>query len=244
MTTNKQIQIVFNFDSTLVAIEGTFELAKRKGIDAKAIEAARDSIIEGQEAFNQSFVRRFEQYRPSFSDIAWLAEAYYKAIVPEAKDVIAELKKMGCQIHIVSSSYRPAILKTARALGIEPFRVCAVDLEFDEVGNYQSFDDDNILTSIEGYKIVLAEIAKLGPVVYIGDSVRDLEVSQDVDLFVGFGGIIANKQVEQQSDTYIVSLKSLPAKIKELKENLEGNNHQSNSSYRIEASANDHQKTF
>ncbi len=200
---SQQVNVAFNFDSTLVTIEGPVVLAQRKGMDAEQVARIMEDALNSDESFRTVFERRFELYRPSLSDIAWLSDQYAENIVPGAKEAIDALKAMGCRIFIVSASYRPAILKTARALGISALGVCAVDLEFTADGQYRSYDADNVLITDEGQGMVLAEIGKSGPVIFVADAVRDLRQQSVVDCFIGFGGVRYNEIVKKKADTYI-----------------------------------------
>jgi len=218
-----ELQVVFNFDSTLVTIEGPVALARRKGVPRQQIDEILQEAVHSNESFQSVFERRFELYRPSQSDIAWLCDQYADNMTPGAQEAVVELKAMGCRIYIVSASYRQAMLKTARMLGISPLNVCAVDLEFDADGQYQSYDPENILITDEGQGMVLAEIGKRGPVVFVADATRDARQRQFANYFIGFGGVHENAEVEQSADAYVSERSLLPviSHIKALKSRFE-----------------------
>lgn len=46
-------------------------------------------------------------------------------------------------------------------------------------------------------------------VIMIGDGVSDLETKPDVDMFIGFGGVIARAKVERGSDHWLVDMRDL-----------------------------------
>ncbi len=207
---NKQsFNVVFNCDSTLVKIEGPVELGRRKKI--AEIEALTERAMRGEDSFFEVFRKRFDLYRPTLEDIKWLGDEYTKNLTDGATDLIAHLKELGTQIYIVSAGYRPAILRLAKHLGVPAHHVCAVDISFDKLGNYEDCDLDNILTTDEGTKMVLAEIAKSAPTIYIGDSVRDLDAKDVVDLFIGFGGVKVRPQVKAEAEIFIETPSILPA---------------------------------
>lgn len=200
--------IVFNCDSTLVTIEGPIEIARRKKINQ--IEDLTERAMRGEDSFYEVFRKRFDLYRPNLEDINWLGEEYIKNLTPGAKDLIKKIHSKGAQTYIVSAGYRPAILRLAKHLGIPAHHVCAVDIGFDKSGDYEACDLDNILTTDEGTKMVLAEIAKSGPTVYIGDSVRDMDAKEVIDLFIGFGGVRVRPEVKQKSEVFIDTPNILP----------------------------------
>ncbi|MBI2590122.1 HAD-IB family phosphatase [Candidatus Berkelbacteria bacterium] len=200
--------IAFNCDSTLVSIEGPVELARR--LKVQGIDELTEQAMQGEASFTEVFRRRFELLQPSLPDVQWLGSRYLETIVPGAREVIQTLKDQGHRIYLIAPGYRTAILKLAKYLGIPSLNVCAVDIEFDSVGKYLSFDEDNILTTDEGIPMVLAEIAKLGPTIYIGDSVRDLDTRSVVDLFIGFGGVRFRQKVADEAEVYVKTPNFLP----------------------------------
>lgn len=200
--------IVFNCDSTLVTIEGPIEIARRKKINQ--IEDLTERAMRGEDSFYEVFRKRFDLYRPNLEDINWLGEEYIKNLTPGGKDLIKKIHSKGAQTYIVSAGYRPAILRLAKHLDIPAHHVCAVDISFDKSGDYEACDLDNILTTDEGTKMVLAEIAKSGPTVYIGDSVRDMDAKEVIDLFIGFGGVRVRPEVKQKAEVFIDTPNILP----------------------------------
>lgn len=202
------LNIVFNCDSTLVTIEGPVEIAKRKKI--KQVDLLTEQAMRGEASFFDIFRRRFELYQPTLDDIRWLGQQYIQNITPGARALIKKINQAGHRIYIVSAGYRPAILKLAHELKIPSHHVCAVDIEFDDKGNYLHCDLDNILTTDAGTQIVLAEIQKSGPTIYIGDSVRDLDAQEVVDLFIGFGGVVVRPRVQEEAKVFINDKNLMP----------------------------------
>ncbi|MBI4032462.1 HAD-IB family phosphatase [Candidatus Berkelbacteria bacterium] len=200
--------IIFNCDSTLVSIEGPDELARRKGV--RGVAELTERAMSGDVSFSEVFRQRFQLLAPSLADIQWLGQQYVEHVIPDAKETVASLRADGHAVYIVSASYRPAILQLARCIGIPALNICAVDLDFSPTGVYRGYDEDNILTTDAGISMVTAEIAKLGPTVYVGDSVRDLDARDSVDAFVGFGGVRKRDRVAQESDLYISDPTLLP----------------------------------
>jgi phosphoserine phosphatase len=185
-------------------------MAERKKIGRAVIEQFTKQALAGNQPFREVFEQRFKLFRPSFSDIAWLAQEYLSHITPGAKEAVAALQASGHRVSIVSASYRPAILGVAKYLAISALDVCAIDLEFAADGSYANFDADNILITDEGQGMVLAEIRKRGPVVFVADAERDARQRPLVDCFIGFGGVRASARVAAQSDMYIKELSLFP----------------------------------
>lgn len=195
------INIVFNCDMTLTSIEGPVELAARMRV--QGIDELTEQAMNGTVPFGEVFRKRFALCRPDFADIQWLGEQYLTHLTPGAATAVDTFHAAGYKVFIVSASFRTAILKVSKTLGIPSLQVCAVDIEFDTRGHYVTYDVGNILTTDEGLEIVLAEIAKSGPTVYVGDSVRDLDALRVVDCMVGYGGAVYRPEVERQAHHYI-----------------------------------------
>lgn len=203
------LNVVFNFDSTLTSIEGPVELARHMRV--KGVEELTELAMSGQESFSQVFAKRFTIYKPGIADLRWLGKQYLAYLTSGAHELTTKLTARGHRLFIVSAGYRLAILGVAHKLGIPSLQVCAVDIDFDDQGRYKAYDEGNILTTDDGLAIVLAEIAKLGPTVYLGDSVRDMDALTVADLVIGYGGARYRPQVEQRAHHYIKQPSLLPA---------------------------------
>lgn len=194
------LRVVFNWDSTLVTIEGSAALAEHKGIDGVA--ELTNQAMNGEASIQDVFRQRFALLRPTLKDLEWLAGTYAAHTTPGAREIVAHLTEAGHQVFVVSAAYRTAILEPAKQLGIQSHRICAVDVLFDEQGEAH-YDAENVLASDGGMEVVLAEIAKAGPTIYIGDSVPDAQAGGAVDLFIGFGGVIPRDEVASLSPIYV-----------------------------------------
>lgn len=197
-----EIRIVFfDVDSTLSAIEGIDELAAGNIEIAKLTEAA----MNGEITMNEVYGRRLEIIRPSRTDIESLARLYIERMIPDAPEVISSLQKAGVEILIVSAGIRQAILPLAEHLGVPARAVNAVDLVFDEAGNYVDFDRRSPMTRNGGKETVVMNIRSRtkGKAMFVGDGITDLEAKPAVDLFVGFGGVRARERVRAEADVFI-----------------------------------------
>lgn len=197
-----EVRIVFfDVDSTLSAIEGIDELAAGNVEIAKLTEAA----MNGEVSMNEVYGRRLEIIRPSRTDIESLARLYIERMIPDAPEVIASLQKAGVEILIVSAGIRQAILPLAEHLGVPARAVNAVELVFDEAGNYVDFDRRSPMTRNGGKETVVMNIRSRtkGKAMFVGDGITDLEAKPAVDLFVGFGGVRARERVRAEADVFI-----------------------------------------
>lgn len=171
--------------------------------------------MEGKIAVEDVFARRLEIIQPRRADVAAIGQLYIEQIEPTALKTVTELKAAGWTPVILSGGFRQVIEPLAKYLGIA--RVEAVDLFFDQSGNYAGFDGKFPSTRSGGKPVCIAELKReLSPsrVVMVGDGVSDLETIGLVDLFVGFGRYTERAKVKAGAKTFIYSLSDLSALLK------------------------------
>ena len=195
-------------DSTLSAIEGIDELARAQGeeIFAKAV-ALTNAAMNGELPIHEIFPRRMEMIRPNQALCHEIAQLYQATVVPGFAEMIQELKKAGWTPVILSGGFAPLIQPLARQLGIS--YVEAVPLYFNEDGSYQGFGEDYPTTRNLGKNEIIREwqCAMLPErCVMMGDGVSDLETKPDVDLFIGFGGVVVRPKVQMGCDYWVTDL--------------------------------------
>ena len=203
--------LFFDCDSTLSAIEGVDELARVRGPEVFAqSEAMTNAAMEGKIRVEDVFARRLQIIQPRQQDVAAVGQLYLDQIEPAAVATVRAARAAGWTVIILSGGFRQAIKPLADLLEIE--RVEAVDLFFDEAGNYTRFDDAFPTTRSGGKPARIAEIKReLAPVrtVMVGDGVSDLEAKPVVDLFVGFGRYMERPKVKAGAHVFIYSLSEL-----------------------------------
>lgn len=211
--------IIFDCDSTLSAIEGVDELARLKG-DAvfQQIESMTNAAMNGDLAVEEVFGKRLSLLNPTRDDVAEVAMQYVRNMVAGLKEALNQLQRDGWDFIILSGGFREAIKPLAFELGIS--RVEAVDLRFDVSGNYRGYDESYPTTRSGGKPEVVKRLKEEMPEttfwVMVGDGVSDLEAKPEVDLFVGFGGVVEREKVKSGADAYIMEMKDLPALLRKL----------------------------
>ena len=197
---------LFDCDSTLSTIEGIDELSGDL-VKKSEVSQLTSQAMNGLIAFEHVVGRRLDVIRPSLNDLTRVGHHYIKTVVPGAREVIAALQMRGKEVHIVSGGYVQAILPFANYLGVPISRIHAIELTFDERGVYTGYDTSNNLAKNGGKKAVVEQLRKDGRenIVFVGDSVADLETKPIVDLFIGFGGVVKRPVVEKESNIYLTS---------------------------------------
>lgn len=200
--------IFFDCDSTLSSIEGIDELARARGPEVFAeVVALTEAAMNGEIALDQVFPRRMEIIKPDRATCEAVAARYIETVTPGAVELMNELRTQGWLPVIVSGGFEPLIQPLAKLLGI-PY-VDAVPLYLDEEGNYAGYGTDYPTTRNLGKNEVIREWkAALLPerTVMVGDGISDLETQPDVDVFIGYGGVVARPLVKERSTHWITNL--------------------------------------
>jgi len=205
----KGIRIVFfDVDSTLATIEGIDELAEGRSEIAALTEAA----MNGEVPMDEVYARRLEIIRPHRTRIDELGRLYVDRMIQDAPEVMAQLRNAGIEILLVSAGIRQAILPLAARLGIPERAVNAVELMFDDDGNYLDFDRRSPMTRSGGKELVVMNLRSRtkGGAAFVGDGITDLEAKPAVNLFIGFGGVKARERVRDGADVFIDEARLTP----------------------------------
>jgi HAD superfamily phosphoserine phosphatase-like hydrolase len=203
----------FDCDSTLSSIEGIDELARSRGPEVFAeIVALTDAAMNGEIALDEVFPKRMEIIRPDRKTCEEVAAKYIETVTPGALELIEELKRDGWTPVIISGGFEPLIRPLARFLGID--HVEAVPLYLDEAGEYAGYGRDYPTTRNMGKNEIIREWkAALLPerTGMMGDGISDLETRTDVDVFIGYGGVVARPLVKQNSSHWLTHLADISA---------------------------------
>lgn len=138
-----------------------------------------------------------------------VATLYQETVVPGVVEMIHEIKAAGWLPVILSGGFAPLIRPLARDLGID--HVEAVPLHFNDDGTYRGYGADYPTTRNLGKNEVIREWKHAmlpARVAMMGDGISDLETKPDVDLFIGFGGVVARPKVAADSHHWIADLRN------------------------------------
>jgi phosphoserine phosphatase len=194
--------VIFDCDSTLSAIEGIEELAH-----AHREEVARltEAAMRGEIPLEDVYGRRLALVRPTRDEVDALGERYVRTLVTDARETIAALLAESIEVRVMSGGIRQAVVTLARVLGLTERAVAAVEVHFDESGQYAGFDERSPLTRSGGKRIVLErwlpELPR--PIMLVGDGATDLEARPPADRFVAFAGVVERPVVIDAADDVV-----------------------------------------
>jgi len=182
--------IVFDCDSTLSSIEGICELAGDE--HAEELERLTAGAMDGTAPLEEVYGRRLELVGPTRADLERVGRRYIETALPYTREVVQALHSLGKSVVVVSGGLLPPVRTLALHLGIRPERVHAVDIHFNERGEYAGFEEDSPLARAGGKPELMRTLAGEGgaePICLVGDGATDLEASGEIARFVAFGGV-------------------------------------------------------
>lgn len=137
-------------------------------------------------------------------------------MVEDAARVVAALQALGHKVYIISGGLAEPVEEFGISLGIPRERIRAVDIAYNQLSGQwwekSETDDKRYMTYVEGALTVSDGKAQIvrellgdqrGRSLLIGDGNSDLLAGQAVDLFVGYGGVVARPKVRDNAPVFI-----------------------------------------
>lgn len=198
--------VIFDCDSTLSAIEGIEELARSHRAE---IERLTDMAMQGQVTLEEVYGLRLDLIRPTRKDLDRVGRLYVEKLVDGAREVVQHLMAEGIGVHILSGGLLPAVRAVGTHLGIPDSHIAAVDIWFDNHGQYQGFESTSLLARSNGKRTwVESRTDLVRPILLIGDGATDLEAKPAVDRFAAFTGVARRATVVAGAD-FVINRPSL-----------------------------------
>jgi phosphoserine phosphatase len=97
----------------------------------------------------------------------------------------------------------------ASALGFTPADVLAVEVRFDDNGNYAGFGDETPLVKASGKREVVEKLALPRRRLMVGDGSTDAQVRPAVDAFAAYTGVIRREGVVREANYVVASFEAL-----------------------------------
>ena len=210
--------IFFDCDSTLSAIEGIDELARAKGKSGR-VGLLTNKAMDGELDLADVYGKRLKAIKPTRAQLKAVEERYWETAVEDALEVIAALRYLDKQVFIISGGLIDAVMGFGRRLGVDPERIRAVELEYNELsGRWWDYHEPQAqqaktyldyssgpLTVSQGKSRIIAELAggQPGRRLMIGDGASDLATQDAVDLFIGYGGVVTRETLLGRSPVFI-----------------------------------------
>lgn len=209
--------IFFDCDSTLTTVEGIDILAEKVG-KRQRVEILTQAAMNGAIDLEDIYKKRLDTLKPTRQQVLDLRHDYKRNMVEDAARVVAALQALGHKVYIISGGLAEPVAEFGISLGIPRERIRAVELAYNELSGqwWEKSDTDNkrylkyaagALTVSNGKAQIVRELLgdQLGRSLLIGDGSSDLIAGQSVDLFVGYGGVVARPKVKAEAPAFIES---------------------------------------
>lgn len=210
--------IFFDCDSTLSSIEGIDELARLKGKEWR-VGVLTQKAMDGDLDLAEVYGKRLNAIRPTRGQMKAIEERYYETIVPDTQAVLDALRFLDKQVFIISGGLAEPVRGFGKRLGVPLDHIRAVELEYNELsGDWWRYHEPSVqhgqtylaydegpLTVSSGKPQIIRELAgeRHGRRLMVGDGSSDLATRDVVDLFVGFGGVVAREKVRHEAEAFI-----------------------------------------
>jgi D-3-phosphoglycerate dehydrogenase len=179
------VQLVFDFDSTIVAVEGLDELARLALADdparertVEAIEAITRDGMSGAIGIDESLRRRLAMLTIERRHVDAAVRLLRRRLSPSFRRHLKAVRANAARIHVVSSGFRDYVEPVCRDLGIPPGQVHCNDLRWKGT-RVAGFDPANPLAKPGGKARVVRALRLPGRVVAIGDGITDAEIREE-----------------------------------------------------------------
>jgi phosphoserine phosphatase len=202
--------IVFDCDGTLSAIEGIDELAASNGVGAAVKDLT--ALAMGKTGITESlYQQRMSLVRPTLTQVKAMAAQYFQHRTADVQAIIQLFQRLGKSIYIVSAGLYPAVAGFGELLGVAPDHIHAVEVSFDQQGNFLDFNHASPLIKNTGKRIIVEQLKQQHPeIAFVGDGLNDLSVYETVTRFIGYGGAYYYEKVAERCDFYLQSTSMTP----------------------------------
>ncbi len=214
--------VFFDCDSTLTTVEGIDVLAETLG-EQQRVAMLTQAAMDGEIDLAKVYGERLEALRPTRQQVLDLRHVYKRNMVEDAANVVAVLQALGHKVYIISGGLAEPVKEFGLSLGIPRERIRAVEIGYNELSGrwweISETDDKQYMTHQEGALTISdgkAEIIREllgdqhGRSMLIGDGHSDLLAGRAVDLFVGYGGVVARPIVREAAPAFISSQSLAP----------------------------------
>lgn len=202
--------IVFDCDGTLSIIEGIDELARTNGV-GNAVQSLTAEAMEKTGLNPTLYQQRLALVAPKKEQVMALGRDYFTHQTPDAKAVIQILKRLNKAIYLVSGGLYPAVKIFGELLSIPSQHIFGVGIEFDQEGNYLTYDQTSPLIYNHGKREIVTQLkSQHQTIMHVGDGLNDYVTYDLVTRFVGYGGVFYRQNMAAACQYYIHTLSMAP----------------------------------
>lgn len=206
--------IIVDFDSTFVKLEGLEELAKislcenpRRDEIVKEIEAITNEGMSGKISFEESLEMRLRLFESNKDDISKLITMLQNNITDSILSNKLFFKDNSSNIYIISGGFDDWIYPIVLPFGIKKENILSNKFFYDGKGNITGIDRSIPLTKTGGKSKCVRDLNLKGKKIIIGDGYTDFEVMKngEADKFILFIENVHRKDLDLFADNISIN---------------------------------------
>ncbi|WP_100550523.1 HAD-IB family phosphatase [Caedibacter taeniospiralis] len=208
--------VIFDFDSTLIAFESLelvmADLLQGDQHKIQQLEILTNAGMNGEIGFRESLEARLSIVKPSCQALhAFVAQYCPGAFTIGVEKLIQKLHANGVKVWIISGGFRELILPFAQVLNIPSAQVCAVNLNWNENGQFESLNNDNGFcdSKVMGVQRIREQLQ--GQTLIVGDGFTDYELFREgiAHQFIAYTEHVSRQQVLDVAPFYAQNITEL-----------------------------------
>lgn len=213
--------VFFDFDSTIVSKESLDEaiaLALSENPErnriVKEIEEITNLGMEGKLNFTESVLRRIKVIPPTKKQLEETGRMLTSSITPGMPELFAWLRENGHVSYIATGGFEECIIPVASELQVPRERILSNRFLFSPLGIVTGIDESSLLWTNEGKGPALLATRAKHPnetCIIVGDGMNDYRAYESgaADYFIGFGGNVVRKAVEEKAQYFTYTVDQL-----------------------------------
>lgn len=212
--------IIFDFDSTLIkkeSLELILEpILKNSPEKLVEIEEITNLGMQGDLSFRESLEKRLAIASPTQQSIKKFADKYCPNLLTDGiKELIDELKQKDYHVWIFSGGLTESIEPFADYLQISRQNIFAVDVIWDDCGDFVSLNNSNGACDSKLKAFENARSLIEGQVIAVGDGYTDYQLYEVgfADKFIAYTEHVSRRKVIEVSNNVAKSVRQLKALV-------------------------------
>lgn len=204
------INLIIDFDSTLVKLEGLEELAEialknnpHKNDLVDQIRAITNQGMAGEISFQESLQSRLQLFSPKKEHLAELVNLLTDNITDSIVSNNKFFRDNAENIYVISGGFREWIIPVMKVLGVNESNLLANEFVYDENDEIIGINKEIPLTQSGGKAQAVKSLSLTGTTIIIGDGYTDYEIKQQgyADMFVMFEENVKRPEVAKLADS-------------------------------------------
>lgn len=179
------LNIIIDFDSTIVSVESLEELAEISLKDApdrterlEKIKQVTNDAMEGRIGFGEALRMRLELFSPTREGVEEVGASLVQHISSSFLEHRDFFEKNGESIYVISGGMENCIIPTIEHLNLKVEHLFSNRLVFNASGAFVGVDESRPLAHVGGKVEQIRKLGLTGTTVVLGDGMTDYEIKE------------------------------------------------------------------